>query len=323
MSWGAAVAVIGSSLVGNAASNSSNKSATKKLKQMMEQYSRVQVPTVEDQQLLLEEFQSAGLLTPEMESVILQGESAFNNVQEDPRLRDAQLQALTKLQEVSDSDGLDFQAKNKLNQAKNEASQWAKGNREAIQQSFERRGQGGSGQELAAQLLNSQSGANRVANDSFNVAALAEERALQSLMGLNDIGGNVRKQDFDIAARKAEATDNIRRFNTEVINQAAAANVDRVNNARAANLQNKQNLMNSNTDLRNKQQEHNKNLIQQRYQNELARLDGMSGNTRTLAEVDLKRGQQQSEMWGGIGQGVGQVWAASNQGKRKKEEDFE
>lgn len=323
MSWGAAVATVGASLIGNAQASGANKEASRKLNGLLQMYNKIRVPTVEDQQLLLEEFQNAGLLTPEMESAILQGDSAFNNIQEDSRLREAQLGALTKLQDISDNNGLDFQAKNKLNQTRNEASQWAKGNREAIQQSFERRGMGGSGQELAAQLLNSQSGANRVSNEGLNIAALAEERALQSLMGASDIGGQVRKQDFDIAARKADATDNIRRFNTEVVNRAQSSNVDRVNNARAANLQNKQNIMNANTDLRNKQQEHNKGLIQQRYQNELSRLDGLSGNTRSLAEVDLKRGEQQSEMWGGIGQGVGQVWAASNQGKKRKEEDFE
>jgi hypothetical protein len=321
--WIAAVAAIGSSMIGAEQNSRARQKAEARLADIIGRYERIKVPTVEEQRLILEEFKSAGLLTPELQKVVLQGDSGLKEIQEDARLREAQLGALTKLQQVADEGGMTLQDRARMAQIQGEVDQSDRGNREAIMQGMQRRGAGGSGQELAALLSSSQASTNRHSNEALNVQAEAQKRALDALMQSGQLGGQIRNQDWQVNSDKARAQDAINQFNTSLQNNVNSSNTDRVNQSRASNLANKQSLMNQNTQLNNQQQQYNKELIQQRYKNELAKVDGISGVSRDLAGLDVQRGKDQAAMWGGIGQGVGQIYSSYQNGKIKRNEDEE
>lgn len=322
--WAAAAGMVGASVIGNMANSRAQRDAQNRLNEIMQRYANIKVPTVEEQKLILQDFKSAGLLTPELEQAILQPESVLNQFQEDPRLRDAQLGALTKLQEIADEGGMNLQDKARMAQIQQEVGADDKGRREAIMQSMARRGAAGSGSELAALLQGSQASTNRQAMEGLNVQAMAQQRALDSIMQGANLGGQVRGQDFDIAARRAQAQDSINQFNTNLRNQAQSNNVNRKNQSQQFNLQNQQQINNDNVKMGNFQQQYNKELEQQRFNNEMSRAQGMSGVNQAQAQMDLNRGQQQAQIWGGVGQGIGQFFTASQmnkQGADKKTDD--
>ena len=84
--------------------------------------------------IVLEELKSAGMYTPEMDEALKLDDSKMNDISTDPRLKQAQMNALMKLQEISDNDGLTMQDKAQLGQIQNEVNSNLKGNTDAIQQ---------------------------------------------------------------------------------------------------------------------------------------------------------------------------------------------
>jgi hypothetical protein len=144
----------------------------------------------------------------------LQGDTEFDKISEDPQLRQAQIAALAGLQGVVDSGGQTLQDQATLAKIQQDEGARERGAREALMQRAAQQGTSGSGFELAAQLANQQGAASRGAEQSLNVAAQAQQRALDALMQKGTLGGQVRGQDFSQEAQRAQAQDLINRFNT-------------------------------------------------------------------------------------------------------------
>lgn len=174
-------------------------------------------------------------LKPEQIEAVLQQDSALAGYEGDPRLRDSQMNSLDALSEIANSGGLTATDRARLNQINNENSAIERGNREAIMQGAQARGVGGSGLELAQQLISGQASAGRQADQGFNVAANAEQRALEALMQSGQLSGQIRGQDFDQEAKKAQAQDIINQFNAANRTQARSTNVQNNNAAQEAN----------------------------------------------------------------------------------------
>jgi hypothetical protein len=301
-----------------------SKKASKQLKQALAQYEGIDIPDIEKQRLVMEEYASAGLLTPEMEQAFLQAESEYNSVYADPRLKDAQLSALSKLQEITDNNGLTLQDQANLNKIQGQLRQQEKGQRDAIMQNMAQRGVQGSGLELAAQLSNTQATADRASDEGLNVAAQAQQRALEALMNQNQVAGNIRNQDFSEQSAKAQAQDAINRFNTANRQDVQQRNIAQQNQSKASNLQNKQNLLNQNTALRNQQQQYNKELEQQKYDNKLKLATGKSGGYQNLAQNYSNQSTNNMNFVGGL-VSSGAMLAASDENLKEdiKKADFD
>lgn len=304
--WGAiagAVAGIGTSLIGANQAKQANKDARNRLHDAIAGYQGIETPSVEDQELMLEEFRLAGILTPELEQAVRQGETDFSGIVEDPRLKEAQMNALMQLQDIS-ADGFTLADKAALDKVQMTQARDAKARNDAVMQKMAERGMTGSGMELANLLSNEQSSANIAAQQGTDVAALAQQRALEAILSGADLSGNMRTQDYNIQADKARAQDSINQFNASLLADSRSRNTDRMNNTAATNLQNRQNLMNNNTEIRNYEQQYNKELLQQKYNNDLKKQDGITGLQRDLADNSIKRGEQERQMWGQIGSGL-------------------
>lgn len=196
----------------------------------------VKQPTEDQLKLILPRLVEQGRITPEQAQTFLQGGTAFEDIGGDPTLRDAQVSALQQLQDISAGGGLTAMDKAKIAEIESRQGQQERGAREAIIQTAAERGRGGSGLELAAQLESQQGSATRAAQQGTDVAAMAQERALQAIMQGGELGGKIRTQDFGEASKVAEARDALQRFNLENMRSTEEANVGRRTAANEANL---------------------------------------------------------------------------------------
>lgn len=244
--------------------------------EIQDPYSAINVPTIAEQELHLQNLVQQGVITPEEAATISQDPSAFNNIQMDPNLKAQQLDALAGLQDVANSGGMTLTDKANLSKIASQEDASAKGKREAIIQNAEARGMGGSGMNYMDQLLNSQESATRKSQRDLDVAGMAQDRALQALMQGGNLAGSIQNQDFNQQAKVADANDAISRFNAQNSQNQLNQNVANRNNAQATNLAMKQAVSNSNTDIANQQQKYNKELQDKNFNQKLQKAGGVA-----------------------------------------------
>jgi hypothetical protein len=298
------VAAVGASVAGAIASKNAAKGAEATVREGRQAFSDVDLPSIEDQKLQLDLMEQQGVITPEQRQVYEQDPSAFQNIQSDPRLKQAQLDALDTLSNISNSNGLDAQSQAAQAQARSDSDVYARGQREAALQNAAARGISGSGLELASSLQAGQDAANRYAITGTQAAAEAERRKMDALNSLSTLSGNVRNQDYTEASQRAQAIDAINRFNTQNRSDVNASNVQANNNAQVANLQEKQRIADQNIGLQNSQQQYNKELQQQNFSNQMEKAKGFAGQSSNVANAQLEGGKAVAGALGGIGQSL-------------------
>lgn len=296
-------------VVGNLTSKGDRDKATELQLQALQNIQNVNAPDINSLKLALEKYQSAGKLTPEMEQTINQEASGMGKIQNDPRLVNAQMQALDKLQSIGSS-GLRPQDMQALNQIRNSVAQEANSRDQSILQNMQARGVGGAGAELASRLSSSQGAANRASGEGLNIASMASQNALQSIINSGQLGGQLRAQGFNEEAQKANAQDIINHYNAMNAQKVQTANVAAKNQAQAQNLGNNQAIMNANTGVSNNQQQFNKALPMNMANFNLGKAQIAAGATGAAAGALQGKANQTAGMWNGVGSGVGQGAAA-------------
>lgn len=139
--------------------------------------------------------------------------SELAKIKTDPALRQAQMNALSKMREIEDSGGFLLEDRAVLNQAQNETARLERANRQGILDGMAQRGVGGSGAELAASLASAQGAANRNSQAGLERAAAAQRRYFDAIRARGDMAGNLRRQDYDEQSNVARAQDRINEFN--------------------------------------------------------------------------------------------------------------
>lgn len=145
--------------------------------------------------------------------VLDQSGTEFDKISTDPRLREAQLNALASLEKIGNSNGLLDADKALLAKTQRDAAMQDRGRREAILQNNAARGMAGTGNELLAQLSSSQAATDRSNQAGLDIAGMAQQRALDSIAKAGSLGGSIRGQDYDEQAKRAAAQDAINQFN--------------------------------------------------------------------------------------------------------------
>jgi hypothetical protein len=271
--------------------------------QALGQWNGISAPSVESQQLNLQDYANAGNLNLQNEQALQQGPNALGNIQTDPRLVQAQMSALQQLSQTGQM-GMTPAEQAALNQAQNNAASQAQAKNAQIMNQFAATGMGGSGAQLAAQLNNSQASAQQLANNSNQVAQNAQQNALQAISQAGTLGGQMQAQSFGQQAQVAAAQNYINQFNTQNSQQVQNQNVQAANAAALRNLNNQQQIMNQNTQLGNQQQQYNKQLLQQQFNNQAALAAGRSGQYNGIAQTQMQQAGNTANMYAGIGQGV-------------------
>lgn len=268
---------------------------------------KVKIPDPAQQRLALERFRSAGELSPELEQSIKADPSAFENIVQNTKYTQAQDRALGQLQSLGEEGGLSLTDKADLQEQLIASGNKDRANRDAITDEMARRGQLGSGMALQAQLAGAQSAGDRDSQSRLRALGGAQDRALQSIMGAGDLAGDMQSQDYQQKSDVASAQDRINQFNTQNAQNVQQRNVASKNDASAMNLGERQRIMDSNTQLGNQEQEHNKGLIQQQFDNQMQKSGAMADAYTGAANQSGQQAAQKRQAWGAVGSGLGQV----------------
>lgn len=301
---GAIAAPIVGGMIGSGMARGDERAARGARQAALAQFLGIDVPTVAEQEVdfLLPEFM--GEYAPGMEDVVELGPTAMEGIALDPELRSAQMEALQRLSEVGEA-GLTPGDVAAMRSLQRQVSGQEQARQEAILQEMARRGVAGSGQELAARLQSSQSAADRASEEANRMAQMAQARALEGITQAGSLGGRIRSQEFGEQADVASARDAISRFNAANQQSVRQRNVEAQRQAQLRNLQEQQRLSEQQAATKNLQQQYNKELIQQRYQNQLDRASGAAGQYEGIARDRDRAAQRTADMWAGIGRGVG------------------
>ena len=177
--------------------------------------------------------------------------SQWSNYAADNDLRDSQAVALDRFMEIANADGLDAQAKARLEQMRSEEDQRERGSREAILQNAQMRGAGGSGLEFLNKINNAQSSADRRRLENTRILADSESRALNALAQGTGVAGDMRRQDFSEFSGKADALDAISRFNNSNRQQNYNAQAEAANKTSESRAGANQSVFNNQLDRTN------------------------------------------------------------------------
>ena len=293
------------------------------LQQQIEELQRLGVPPVEAQQVALQQLQLQGSYQPTVEQAYQQGQSELNAYTEDPAARQAQMQALSQLQGITAGGGLSLGDRAQLEDALSQAAQQERGSNERLAQSMAERGISNSGLQLAQQLSNQQTAAQNSRAAALGTAQLAQQRALQALQQQSDSANQLRGQDFSQAQQKAAAQNAINQFNTQNLQGVAARNAAAQTAAQQGNVNRSDKQIGYNTDLANQQQLYNKGLMQQQYQNELAKQNVLGAARGQGSQAAGQQAQNTAQWWNNIGQGAGALFGQLAADDKKKKADEE
>lgn len=304
MAAAAAVAPIAGSLIGNAMSGGDKDAAQRAFTQAQQIIAQIPVPTEESLKVVLRQLESQGQLTPELESALTQQASGLQSYQEDQQLKQTQRDALQSLIQ-SGRTGLSATDRAALNQIRNQTAQQVQAQEQSVLQNMQMRGMGGSGNELAARLLAGQAGAQSAQQQGDQIAAQAQQNALQAMAQSGNLASGMSQADFSRASQIAQAQDAINRFNTENSQNVAGRNVSSKNTAQATNLGEKQRVADTNVGTYNSQEQYNKQVPMQVYNAQLQKANLMSGLANQQGYRDLQSAKDTEAMWSKMGSGAG------------------
>ena len=236
----------------------------------------------------------------------MQRASELNTIAVDPRLKEAQMNALQTLSQLGQTAFTDTE-KAELNQMRREVAGQEQARQNAILQSLASRGMLGGGQELAQRLSSSQASADRASQQTDALAAMAQQRMLQSIAQAGGLASNMNQQEFEQQARVKAAQDAINAFNTQNSRDVQMRNVGARNVAKANEVAERQRIAEANVGIQNQQQQYNKELLQQKFNNEFMKATGASNILGNQANQMMKNAANTGQSYMNIGSGVGKL----------------
>ena len=276
--------------------------ANKLMRDNVARLEAIGIPTIEAQKIALQSPELVGTL--EAEAL---GPSRFEQIQMDPRLQAAQMAALEDVSGLART-GLGAEDIAALNQIRRQASGMAQAQKATTLQQMQERGLGDSGASLVAQLQAGQAAADMAAQQGDRLAAEAAAARRQALGQQASMASQMSQQQLALAGQKASAADVINQFNTQ--NRQSVA---------AQNLAARQNIANQAAAARNQQELYNKGLIQQQFQNQMAKATGVTGQQSNLAQQYAAQAgaaqQAQQAQTGALLNVAGTLGAAAIKGK--------
>lgn len=221
-------------------------SASKARAEMIKNAKGLQLPSYDKSGFVNQEY--SGDFNPEMYST---PESAqYQTINEDPKVRAMQIQALQNMQGYADQSANSQQALDRQS-ALNNAQILAKQQMGAIQNQAARRGQLGSGLDYVLQNQSAQQGANSAQQGYLNSAAQAALQRLQGTQGVMQGSSQLRGQDFNTANTNAGIINAFNMANTNARNAVNQANTGFRNGSSLRNLDARQGNQNANVGIRN------------------------------------------------------------------------
>lgn len=302
MPWLAAIPIV-TGIIGQQQAQQARSNAEDDAKKALGAIQGVNVPDIDKMRLALEQYQSTGSLTPNMENASLLGNTNLQNIALDPKYNQYTQSALQKMADVSQN-GLPDVDRAQLQNILNSTAQQNQSNQKAILENRAARGMGGSGDELAAQLSSQQSGANTASNQALQLAALAAQRKMDATSNLGNMVNTAQNADYQRQAQLQGQKDTIAQFNAQQQQGVTQRNTTNQNEAQRLNLANQQDISNQNTALRNQQQQYNKGLEQTNYDNQMRRATGVVNGYNNMANLNNGQANATANQYAQMGSGV-------------------
>jgi hypothetical protein len=308
---GTAVAGAAANIYGSHKANKQAKDAQAAAeRQMREQIARLEaigVPSEEAQRYVLQDPTLAGLLVPESEQDLGQLQSKMGDIQGDPRLKQAQMDALAAMQ--ARSQGLTPEDLIQIRKTRQDIAGQLAGQDANIVQNLQQRGMGGSGVELAMRQAGGQRALAQASDEADSLAAMQHNAKLQAILQAGGMAGSMGQQEFAQDAQKAGAMDAMSRFNLDNQIGMQQRNVAGRNMAQASNLATQQRLGEIAAANRNQEAIHRSQLPQQTFQNQLQKAAAQGGVAIPFAQMQSDAGANRAAntmaMWSGIGSAIG------------------
>lgn len=139
--------------------------------------------------------------------------SAMAGAVADPESVSAQRSALARLGRYGEPGREDLETRAAMDAATREANQQAASQNALLRSEMQARGRGNTGAEYATRALANQAAAERSSAGAFQAGAEQNRRALQALQGYGNLATTMRGQSFGEAAARAQAADELARYN--------------------------------------------------------------------------------------------------------------
>lgn len=292
-------------ILGNLFSGDDRDAAMRAYQQALAEINAVGAPPDLAREILLQRFEQVGVLTPELEEAVTLEAPKVAQIKEAPELRQAQMTALGLLGERAKT-GFSAEDRAALAQIQLQQARDTEAKRQQILQSFQQRGMGGAGAELAAQLQAASAGAAQAGEEGLKLQAQAQRAALEAAMQSGQLGTQVRGQEFDIARTKAGAEDQaaMARFNEAVARQQR--NVATRMGVQERNLATQQRVSEQNVAQANAELQRQRAAQAQQYQLGLQRAQLRAQAQQGIGAAHAGQAQQTAGMWSGMGSALGQ-----------------
>jgi hypothetical protein len=245
------------------AGRSEMKQSTALMRDNIARLEAIGIPTIEAQRIALEAPELVGQL--EAEAL---GPSRFEEIAMDPRLQAAQMAALEGITGVTEAGGLDAQSRLNLEEGLGRVA----GAEQARLQQLTEDPTLGQGQKLALQTQAIQGAGQGGRDVALQAAAQAQQARMAALGQQSNMASGMQGQQLQLAGQKASAADTIAQFNTQ----------QRMG-VQAQNLAARQNIANQAAATKNQQEMYNKGLLQQQFQNQMAKATGVTGAQTQMA----------------------------------------
>ncbi len=307
MSW-ATVATIAAPIVlgaiGNQQSGGARNDSRNALNGAVSMYQNIANPDIEKMKLNLQEYQDVYGYNPEMaQAEQLGSRDNLQDIQLDPRLKNAQTNALSTLQEIAGK-GFTPDQLLAMDQQRRQNEGDLTSRLKGMQDQQAARGVGNSDFGLAQKMMEAQSSANRNAQDNAAMRASAYKNGLDAITQGANLAGSMDNTDYNRQANLANAQNNREMVN---LNQRAAtnqSNVQTFNDSLKAKAMNRQDISNQNTGIANSQQAHNRGLLQTDFDNSMKKATGVAGGLAGVAAGRAGDAQRTSDMFSGVAGGI-------------------
>jgi hypothetical protein len=247
------------------AGKSQMRQANRLMREQMARLEAIGIPSIEAQKIVLESPELVDML--EAEAL---GPSRFEEISMDPRLQAAQMAALEDITGVTEAGGLDAQTRLALEEGLGRVA----GAEQARLQQLREDPTLGQGQKLALQAQAVQGAGQGGRDVALQTAAQAQQARMAALGQQANLASGMQQQQLGLAGQKASAADAIAQFNTQ----------QRMG-VQSQNLASRQAIANQATATRNQQEMYNKGLIQQQFQNEMAKATGQGQASQNMANT--------------------------------------
>lgn len=312
---GAVAAPVVGGVIGNMASAGDRDAANAAYQDALDTIKAVGAPPDLSKAIILQKFQQAGVLTPELEEAVHIDASRMENVKAPEDLKKAQQLALSSLQERGRA-GFTAEDRAGLNKILGAQRREAEAKRQQILQNMQQRGMGGSGAELIAQLQGAQAADEGASERSVDLSGQASRNALEAMLQSGNLAGNIRGQDVGEQQAIAQAQDRINAMRAENAANVQMRNIGSRNRAQEANLSEKQRILDRNTEQANDELRRQQEAKRQYWLDRLRLAGEQSGAMQQRGQQYDKSAQRTTDQWNKMGQGVGSgLGAASMYGR--------